>query len=58
MVIGNSNASFFDTAEDKVKNIRKQLDSNHDRDKLEAMKRLIAVSVIYFETKNVSTSFP
>ena len=43
IAIGRSSASFFDTAEDKVKNIRKQLDSSQDRDKLEAMKRLIAV---------------
>ncbi|KAF8515386.1 adaptin N terminal region-domain-containing protein [Hysterangium stoloniferum] len=38
-----SSATFFDTAEDKVKNIRKQLDSSQDRDKLEGMKRLIAM---------------
>lgn len=37
-------ASYFDTPEDKVQNIRKQLDSNSDREKLDAMKRLIAVS--------------
>lgn len=36
-------AAYFDTPEDKVKNIRKQLDSNSDREKLDAMKRLIAV---------------
>ena len=41
-----SSASYFDTPEDKVKNIRKQLDSNSDREKLDAMKRLIAVSII------------
>ncbi|THH03580.1 hypothetical protein EW146_g10390, partial [Bondarzewia mesenterica] len=35
-------ATYLDTGEDKVKNIRKQLDSNSDREKLEAMKRLIA----------------
>lgn len=39
-----SGAAFFDTAEDKVKNIRRQLDSSQDREKLEGMKRLIAVS--------------
>ena len=37
------NASYFDTPEEKLKNIRKQLDSNSDREKLDAMKRLIAV---------------
>ena len=37
------NGSYFDTPEEKVKNIRKQLDSNSDREKLDAMKRLIAV---------------
>ena len=37
------NANYFDTPEEKVKNIRKQLDSNSDREKLDAMKRLIAV---------------
>ena len=36
-------AAYFDTGEDKVKVIRKQLDSNSEREKLEAMKRLIAV---------------
>ena len=41
-----SSASFFDTAEDKVKNIRRQLDSSQDRDKLEGMKRLIAVGLL------------
>lgn len=40
-----SGSSYLDSAEDKVKNIRKQLDSNSDREKLEAMKRLIAVRV-------------
>jgi len=38
-------AAYFDTGEDKVKNLRRQLDSNSDREKLEAMKRLIAVSM-------------
>lgn len=38
-----SSATYFDTGEDKVKNIGRQLDSNSDREKLDAMKRLIAV---------------
>ncbi|KAI0048976.1 hypothetical protein FA95DRAFT_973714 [Auriscalpium vulgare] len=33
----------FDTGDDKVKNIRAQLDSSSDREKLDAMKRLIAM---------------
>ena len=36
-------SSYLDTSEDKIKNIRKQLDSNSDREKLDAMKLLIAV---------------
>lgn len=36
-------AAYFDTGEDKVKLIRKQLDSSSDRDKLEALKRLLAL---------------
>ena len=38
-----SGSAYLDNPEDKVKNIGKQLDSNSDREKLEAMKRLIAV---------------
>ncbi|KAF8588900.1 hypothetical protein K439DRAFT_1334327 [Ramaria rubella] len=49
-----SSASFFDTTEDKVKNIRRQLDSNQDREKLEAMKRLIAM---ISKGRNVSEFF-
>ena len=37
------NRSNFDIADDKSKDIRKQLDSSSDREKLDAMKRLIAV---------------
>jgi AP-3 complex subunit beta len=39
-----SGAGYYDTGEDKAKNIRLHLDSGSDREKLEAMKRLIAVS--------------
>ena len=35
--------SYFDAPEEKIRNIRKQLDSSSDREKLDAMKRLIAV---------------
>ncbi|KAJ3481196.1 hypothetical protein NLI96_g7828 [Meripilus lineatus] len=47
-------AAYFDTPEDKVKNIRKQLDSNSDREKLDAMKRLIA---LISKGRNVSEFF-
>ena len=42
--ITRGGASLFDMPDDKVKNIGKQLDSSSDREKLDAMKRLIAVS--------------
>ena len=35
--------SNFEISDDKAKNIRSQLDSSSDREKLDAMKRLIAV---------------
>ncbi|KZT56945.1 hypothetical protein CALCODRAFT_483572 [Calocera cornea HHB12733] len=55
MSFGKSpNAALFDTAEDKVKQIRKQLDSSQDREKLEAMKRLIAM---ISKGRNVSEFF-
>jgi AP-3 complex subunit beta len=41
----SSGAGYYDTGEDKAKNIKAQLDSGGEREKLEAMKRLIAVSV-------------
>ena len=41
----NSGAGYYDTGEEKTKNIKAQLDSGSEREKLEAMKRLIAVSV-------------
>ncbi|KAI0926282.1 hypothetical protein AcW1_008493 [Taiwanofungus camphoratus] len=49
-----SSSSYFDNPEEKVKNIRKQLDSNSDREKLEAMKRLIA---LISKGRNVSEFF-
>ena len=36
-------SGYFDNPEEKIKQIRKQLDSTSDREKLDAMKRLIAV---------------
>ncbi|KAH7884593.1 adaptin N terminal region-domain-containing protein [Phlebopus sp. FC_14] len=48
-------ASIFDMPDDKVKNIGKQLDSSSDREKLDAMKRLIA---LISKGRNVSNYFP
>jgi AP-3 complex subunit beta len=41
-----SNALFLDAPEDKLREVRKQLDAGSDREKVDAMKRLIAVSII------------
>lgn len=51
-------AGIFDTPDsnDKVKNIRKQLDSSSDREKLDAMKRLIAVSSALDHTYKIHES--
>lgn len=38
-----ASAAYLDGSDDRGANIRKQLDSNSDREKLDAMKRLIAV---------------
>jgi hypothetical protein len=38
-----TSSEFFETSEERLKNIHHQLDSNSDREKLDAMKRLIAV---------------
>ncbi|KAG7092275.1 hypothetical protein E1B28_008637 [Marasmius oreades] len=48
------NSAYFDLTEDKIKNLRKQLDSNSDREKLDAMKRLIA---LISKGRNVSEYF-
>ncbi|CAE7219719.1 unnamed protein product [Rhizoctonia solani] len=54
-LVGRSaNASYFDSAEDKIKQISTQLASNSDRDKLDAMKRLIA---LVSKGRNVSEFF-
>ncbi|KAI0730068.1 adaptin N terminal region-domain-containing protein [Fomitopsis betulina] len=50
-----SSSVYLDNPEDKVRNIKKQLDSNSDREKLEAMKRLIA---LISKGRNVSEFFP
>ena len=39
-----SSALYLDTPDEKLKNVAKQLDSNSDREKLDALRRLIAVS--------------
>ena len=36
-------SSYFDAPEEKIRNVRKQLDSSSDREKLDALKTLIAV---------------
>ncbi len=38
-----TSAAYLEGSDDRNGNIRKQLDSNSDREKLDAMKRLIAV---------------
>ena len=43
-----SSSVYLDNPEDKVRNIKKQLDSNSDREKLEAMKRLVGVRHLAF----------
>ncbi|KXN91626.1 AP-3 complex subunit beta-2 [Leucoagaricus sp. SymC.cos] len=47
-------AAYMDSLDDRGKNIRKQLDSNSDREKLDAMKRLIA---LISKGRNVSEYF-
>ncbi|KAL0954776.1 hypothetical protein HGRIS_003726 [Hohenbuehelia grisea] len=49
-----ASSAYLDTQDDKVKNIRKQLDSSSDREKLDAMKRLIA---LISKGRNVSEYF-
>ncbi|KAI9493443.1 adaptin N terminal region-domain-containing protein [Zychaea mexicana] len=39
---GDSGAQYFDTSEEKMRNIKRQLDSRNDREKLDGLKRLIA----------------
>ncbi|KAJ3763734.1 adaptin N terminal region-domain-containing protein [Lentinula raphanica] len=53
MNLSRTSASYFE-ADDKGKNIRKQLDSSSDREKLDAMKRLIA---LISKGRNVSEYF-
>ncbi|TDL25466.1 hypothetical protein BD410DRAFT_743013 [Rickenella mellea] len=48
-------SSYFDVPEDKVKNVRKQLDSSSDREKLDGIKTLIA---LISKGRDVSEFFP
>ncbi|KAH9958555.1 adaptin N terminal region-domain-containing protein [Russula dissimulans] len=50
----SSGAGYYDTGEDKTKNIKTQLDSGNEREKLEAMKCLIAM---ISKGRNVSEYF-
>jgi AP-3 complex subunit beta len=43
----DAGAQYFDTSEEKMRNIRRQLDSRNDREKLDGLKRLIAVGTPY-----------
>src|SRR6185369_16963334 len=38
-----SSGHYFDTSEEKMRDIKRQLDSRHDREKMDGLKRLIAV---------------
>jgi AP-3 complex subunit beta len=49
-----SNSAYFEAADDKTKNIRSQLDSSSDREKMDAMKRLIAVRNVSVHIQNLS----
>jgi AP-3 complex subunit beta len=40
---GSGSVYMMDASEETVKNLRKQLDSSSDREKLDAMKRIVAV---------------
>jgi AP-3 complex subunit beta len=43
-VARSTSSMYLDASDEKLKNLAKQLDSSSDREKLDAMKRLIAVS--------------
>ncbi|KAL5526852.1 APL6 [Sanghuangporus sanghuang] len=48
-------AAYFDVSEDKIRNVRRQLETNSDREKLDALKTLIA---LISKGRNVSDFFP
>ncbi|KAI8988004.1 adaptin N terminal region-domain-containing protein [Mycotypha africana] len=52
---GDSSAQYFDTSEEKLRNIKRQLDSKNDREKLDGLKRLIAM---ISKGRDVSEFFP
>ncbi|KAF7726132.1 AP-3 complex subunit beta-2 [Apophysomyces ossiformis] len=52
---GDSGAQYFDTSEEKMRNIRRQLDAKNDREKLDGLKRLIAM---ISKGRDVSEFFP
>ncbi|PHZ13020.1 uncharacterized protein RHIMIDRAFT_251113 [Rhizopus microsporus ATCC 52813] len=52
---GDSGAQYFDTSEEKMRNIKRQLDSKNDREKLDGLKRLIAM---ISKGRDVSEFFP
>lgn len=43
---GTSTAALFDGPDDKLGDIRRMLDSNSDKEKIDALRRLIAVSAM------------
>ncbi|CAG8581681.1 13380_t:CDS:10 [Ambispora leptoticha] len=54
-----SSGHYFETSEEKIRDIRRQLDSRHDREKMDGLKRLIAVCVeMISKGRNVSEFFP
>ncbi|CDH59483.1 ap-3 complex subunit beta-1 [Lichtheimia corymbifera JMRC:FSU:9682] len=52
---GESGAQYFDTSEEKMRNIKRQLDAKNDREKLDGLKRLIAM---ISKGRDVSEYFP
>ncbi|KAI7905881.1 adaptin N terminal region-domain-containing protein [Cokeromyces recurvatus] len=51
----DSGSQYFDTSEEKMRNIKRQLDSKNDREKLDGLKRLIAM---ISKGRDVSEFFP
>jgi hypothetical protein len=49
----SANSVYLDASDDKSKNIRRQLDSSTDREKLDAMKRLVAVRFVFAQLQYV-----
>ncbi|CAI2173586.1 7676_t:CDS:10 [Funneliformis geosporum] len=50
-----SSGHYFDTSEEKMRDIKRQLDSRHDREKMDGLKRLIAM---ISKGRDVSEFFP